>query len=92
MPRAQAFYELTYNLGNGEIYVINAGVNAVSAISVTSNAVVANITVGNTPEEVARDSHKGEIFAIHVVDGTVSIISDSTKDHGFNSDTWERFL
>ena len=51
-------YGVAYDPGNGEVYVTNAGVNAVSAISATSNAVVANITVGNTPEDVAYDSNR----------------------------------
>ena len=72
-------YGVAYDSGKGEIFVTHAAVNAVTVISDSTNAVVANVTVGLTPEELAYDSHTGDIFVTNVVDGTVSVISDSTN-------------
>ena len=78
-PQAGVAYGVAYDSGKGEIFVTHAGVNTVTVISDTTNAVVANITVGNTPEDLAYDSHTGQIFVTNIVDGTVSVISDSTN-------------
>ena len=49
-------------------------VNSVSAIGVTST-----MTVGQSPEGIAYDSGKGEIFVSSMANNTVSVISDSTN-------------
>src|SRR2546425_12707641 len=41
--------------------------------------VVATVPVGSVPEGVAYDSARGEVFVTNLVDGTVSVISDSTN-------------
>jgi YVTN family beta-propeller protein len=49
-------------------------INMVSALGVT-----ATIPVGNTPQGVAYDSAKGEIFVSNGQNNTISVISDSTN-------------
>src|SRR5438093_565002 len=44
-----------------------------------AETVVATVPVGSVPEGVAYDSAKGEVFVTNLVDGTVSVISDSTN-------------
>ena len=76
---------MAYDSSKGEIFVTletATGTNPSSSVSVISdstNAVVANINVGNDPDGVAYDSGKGEIFVANGVDSTVSVISDSNN-------------
>src|SRR5881409_83422 len=44
-----------------------------------AETIVATVPVGSVPEGVAYDSAKGEVFVTNLVDGTVSVISDSTN-------------
>src|SRR5207245_3385889 len=44
-----------------------------------AETVVATVPVGSIPEGVAYDSARGEVFVTNLVDGTVSVISDSTN-------------
>ena len=78
-PQAGVAFGVAYDSGKGEIFVTHAGVNNVTVISDTTNAVVATVPVGNTPEDLAYDSRTGQIFVANTVDGTVSVISDSTN-------------
>ncbi len=55
------------------IFVLST-VNMVSALGVT-----ATIPVGNTPQGIAYDSGKGEIFVSNGQGNTVSVISDNTN-------------
>ena len=76
---------IAYDSGKGEIFVTletATGTNPSSLVSVISdstNAVVANINVGNDPDGIAYDSGKGEIFVANGKDSTVSVISDSNN-------------
>jgi DNA-binding beta-propeller fold protein YncE len=47
-------------------------------ISDSTNTVIANVTGGTGPNALAYDSGKGEVFVVNGVDGTVSVISDSS--------------
>jgi len=55
------------------VFLLSA-VNMVDAIGVT-----ATIPVGRTPQGVAYDSAKGEVFVSNAQDNTTSVISDSTN-------------
>jgi hypothetical protein len=55
------------------IFALSAA-NAVHAVGVT-----ATITVGASPQGVAYDSGKGEIFVANSVSNTVSVISDASS-------------
>ena len=76
---------IAYDSGKGEIFVTletATGTNPSSSVSVISdstNAVVANINVGNNPDGIDYDSGKGEIFVANGHDSTVSVISDSNN-------------
>jgi len=71
-------YGLAYNSASGEILVANEGTtNLVAVISDSTNAVVANVTAGNTPQFLAYDSANSEIFATNKGSNTVSVISES---------------
>ncbi len=81
-------YGLAYDSSKGEIFVTNEGANyapgTVSVISDSTNAVVANITLGNGAGRgvaygVAYDSGKGEIFVTNAGVNAVSVISDTTN-------------
>jgi YVTN family beta-propeller protein len=63
----------------GEIFVAISDTNTVSIISDSTNEVVANVTVGDYPNNLAYDSGQGEIFVANSGDNTVSVISDSTN-------------
>jgi YVTN family beta-propeller protein len=79
---------IAYDSGKGEIFVTTFvpfvtelgqhtyTSNSVSAISDSTNAVVANVTVGENPSSIAYDSGKREIFVANQGPGTVSVISD----------------
>jgi YVTN family beta-propeller protein len=56
----------------------NSAAGTVSVISDSTNTVIANVTVGTGPNALAYDSGKGEVFVSNRVDGTVSVISDSS--------------
>jgi len=51
----------------------------VSVISDTTNAVVASIPVGSSPQWMAYDGTKGEVFVANANSNTVSVISDTTN-------------
>ena len=76
---------IAYDSGKGEIFVTLETAtgthpsSSVSVISDSTNAVVANINVGNNPVGIAYDSGKGEIFVANGIDSTVSVISDSNN-------------
>jgi YVTN family beta-propeller protein len=72
-------YGVAYDLAKAEIFVTHSGVNTVTVISDSTNTIIANISVGLTPEELAYDSRTGQLFVANTVDGTVSVISDSTN-------------
>ena len=57
-----------------EVFVANYYSNTVSVISDGNNTVVATVNVGSTPQGVAYDSGKGEVFVVNSNQGTVSII------------------
>src|SRR5208283_2286810 len=80
---------IAYDSGKGEIFATNvptpdhlnpyAVSNTVSVISDNSNAVVANINVGSSPEGIAYDSGRNEIFVTNLGSETVSVISDKSN-------------
>ena len=79
---------LAYDSSMGEIFSTNGvAANTVSVISDSTNAVVANVTVGDDPLGIAYDAGKGEMFVVdhgaYADNGnpasTVSVISDSTN-------------
>ena len=41
---------------------------------------VATVTVGTHPDNIAYDSNKGEIFVVNYGGNTVSVISDKSND------------
>jgi YVTN family beta-propeller protein len=53
--------------------------SSVIVISDATNQVVANITVGHSPEELAYDAVRGEVFVTNSASGTVSVIADDTN-------------
>jgi YVTN family beta-propeller protein len=70
-----------YDSGMGEIFVSssnsNSGVFTVSAISDSTNTVMAPISIG-VPLSMAYDSGKGEIF-VGCESSTIDVVSDSTN-------------
>jgi YVTN family beta-propeller protein len=80
---------IAYDSGKGEIFATNvptpnhlnpyAVSSTISVISDNSNAVVANIKVGNSPEGIAYDSGRNEIFVTNLGSETVSVISDKSN-------------
>jgi YVTN family beta-propeller protein len=54
--------EIAFDPVNGEIYAANVDQNTVSAISGSTNAVVANVTVGINPEALTVDSANGDVY------------------------------
>ncbi|MGB9003967.1 MAG: YncE family protein, partial [Nitrosotalea sp.] len=72
----------TGNIPAGVTFVIPAsteGANTVQATDSAANAVTASITVSSSPEGVAYDSGKGEVFVANKLSNTVSVISDSSN-------------
>jgi len=79
-------YALSYDSGNGEVYVADYSSGHVSAISDSTNNVVASVPVVSYPLGMAYDSGKGEIFVastdcVFICNGNsnVSAISDLTN-------------
>lgn len=80
---------LTYDSGRGEIFATNippknmsnpnASSNTVSVISDSSNQAVTNITVGSSPQGLAYDQGKNEVFVTNQGSQTVSVISDKNN-------------
>ena len=78
---------LAYDSILGEIYSTNGeSANTVSVISDSSNTVVATVTVGVDPVDIAYDAGKGEMFVINDenpassgLNSTVSVIQDSSN-------------
>jgi len=60
-------------------------------ISDSSNKVVANVTVGNTPDGFAYDSAKDEVFVSNYGPNTVSVLSESTATSSTSSSTAPEF-
>ncbi|MGA9839616.1 MAG: YncE family protein [Thermoplasmata archaeon] len=69
---------VAYDSGRREIFVANAGSNDVSVINDSTKKVVANITVGSSPEGVAYDPGVGEVFVTNSGSDSVSVINDSS--------------
>ena len=73
--------QLAYDSGKGEIFVLSANSNLgtfnVSAISDSTNAIVASVTTG-FPLSIAYDSGKGEIF-VGCESNLIDVVSDSTN-------------
>jgi YVTN family beta-propeller protein len=80
---------LAYDSGTGEVFVADFTSPAVAAISDATNSVVATVEVPGlnnpgftdspSPQYVAYDSAKGEIFASNLYGDCVTVISDATN-------------
>jgi YVTN family beta-propeller protein len=80
---------LAYDFGRGEIFATdippnnmsnpNAFSSTVSIISDNSNQVVANVTVGSSPQGLTYDPMKNEVFVTNIGSRTVSVISDKNN-------------
>lgn len=79
VPMPTGTIRLAYDSKQGEIFVTYAGDgNTVSVISDSSNSVIANVTVANTPlHGLCYDSSKSEVFVTNYSNATVTVISDS---------------
>ncbi len=73
-----------YDPAKGLLFVANEGDpyagttgDTVSVVSDSSNAVVANVTVGYSPDGVAYDPQLGEIFVANGGSNNVSVINDT---------------
>jgi YVTN family beta-propeller protein len=69
---------LAYDSGNNEVFVSNYGSKNVSAISDSTNSVMANIPVGSDPADLVYDRGLGEIFVANEGTDNVTVISDAT--------------
>ena len=80
---------LAYDSAAGDIYVAEFSAPAVAAISDSSNSIVATVEVPGlnnpgfsespSPQYVAYDSGKGEIFASNLYGNCLTVISDATN-------------
>jgi YVTN family beta-propeller protein len=81
---------MAYDSGKGEIFVTNYVFNytagqlvssTVSVVSDLTNTVVATVNIGGgtSPEGLAYDPAKGEVFVVNSNGTTVSVISDATN-------------
>ncbi len=80
---------LAYDSTKSEIYVAEFSAPAVSAISDSTNAIVATVDIPGlnnpgfqespSPQYIAYDSGKGEIFVSNLYGNCVTVISDSTN-------------
>jgi YVTN family beta-propeller protein len=70
---------VTYDGGNGNVYVANTNSNSVSVISAATNTVVATITVGNNPRCIAYDDENGNLYVSNIGGSSVSVISGATN-------------
>ncbi len=71
---------IVYDPSKGELFVANEYSDSVSVISDSSDAVVANVSVGALPLGLAYDPANGEVFVANMLaGGSVSVISDSTN-------------
>ncbi len=80
---------LAYDSGTGEVFVADFTSPAVAAISDATNSVVATVEVPGlnnpgftdnpSPQYVAYDSAKGEIFASNLYGDCITVISDATN-------------
>jgi YVTN family beta-propeller protein len=80
---------LAYDSDKGEVYVAEFSAPAVAAISDASNSVVASVEVPGlnnpgfsespSPQYIAYDSGKAEIFASNLYGNCITVISDATN-------------
>ena len=82
LPKLSQPDAVAYDSGKGAIFVANPGTNSapgsVSVISDSTYAIIATVKVGTGPNAMVYDSGEGEVFVVNSVDGTVSVISDSS--------------
>jgi YVTN family beta-propeller protein len=78
MARNNSF-GVTYNEGNGDMYVTKHGNDFVSVIDTLHKTVADNITVGFFPLGVAYYSGNGKIYVDNQNDNIVSVIDPSSK-------------
>jgi YVTN family beta-propeller protein len=67
-----------YDSGTNQVFVSEGSSNRVSAVSDSTNRIVATINVGSYPDAIVYDSVKGELFVANDGSGNVSVISDAT--------------
>jgi YVTN family beta-propeller protein len=70
---------VVYDSGKAEAFVANSGSNNVSVMLEFSKKVLANVTVGDSPEALAYDNATGEVFVTDQNSNAVSVINDSTN-------------
>jgi YVTN family beta-propeller protein len=78
---------IVYNPTDKHLYVINyyslgnrgsGGGGTVSVINDYTNNVIANIAVGNSPQDGAFNSANGQVYVTNLLSNTVSVISSSS--------------
>ncbi len=81
LVQAHAEYpvSIAYDSGMNELFV-TTDPGTVYVISDSSNTVVANVTVGDSPAGLAYDASKGEVFVTNFDSQTVSVISDKSNE------------
>lgn len=72
-------YVLTYDSWNRAVYVLNDNSDTVSAISSSSNTVIATVHVGTNPYSAAVDSATGNLYVANVGSGNVSVVDAATN-------------
>ena len=76
-------YEITLNPDNGLLYVSNYGqlntTGSVSVVNGTTNAIVANIPVGKTPQANVYDPANGLVYTANTLSNTLSIINSTSN-------------
>lgn len=63
---------------SGKLYVVNAGSNDVSVISLLQRKRAAHIVVGANPRGIALSPDERQAFVTNALDGTVSVIDTAT--------------
>jgi YVTN family beta-propeller protein len=64
--------------GTHEVFVTESGSSNVTAINDTTKEVMANITVGSSPQGIAYDNRTAELFVADSGSNDVSVINDMT--------------
>jgi len=76
---AAGLNDITYDSGNGNLYIADALSNNVSVISGSTHAEIASIPVGSVPVSVTYDRANGYLYAENGLSGNVSIINGSSN-------------
>lgn len=83
---------LAYDAANGDIYQADSGDNRVAVINGTTDNLIANISVGPSPTEVAYDSLNGKLYVTESNWIAVIDTSSNTVDSQIKTGEWAAYI